>query len=229
MIEIFKSNTPPSTNHYYLFNGDFVDRGPCSIEVLLTLYAYKWLYPTTVFLIRGNHETLWTNVQYGFGLECLDKYNEDFFYRASMSFLKLPLAAVISAQPSGTSSPRRFFVSHGGPPSFKTASLGLIRQFDRGQYIQPRQLELDSKGDDIVSRMFTELLWNDPMAENGVQGSTRAGWGVRFGPDISREFCLREHLDCIIRSHEQVNGFRVQHDTRCITGEYCQAGEKAIR
>ena len=47
----------PSDQHMIVFNGDFVDRGSWSVEVALTLFAYKWLYPKRVYLNRGNHET----------------------------------------------------------------------------------------------------------------------------------------------------------------------------
>lgn len=36
--------------------GDFVDRGPHSLEVLALLLSLKVAYPTSIFLIRGNHE-----------------------------------------------------------------------------------------------------------------------------------------------------------------------------
>ncbi len=46
--------------------GDFVDRGSFSVEIILTLLAFKCLYPEHVHLARGNHESKHMNQVYGF-------------------------------------------------------------------------------------------------------------------------------------------------------------------
>ena len=49
-----------------IFNGDFVDRGPAGIEVLITLYALKIAFPNNFYLNRGNHEQTRLNARYNF-------------------------------------------------------------------------------------------------------------------------------------------------------------------
>jgi serine/threonine-protein phosphatase 5 len=56
LLKLLELNGGPSSKHFYMFNGDFVDRGSFSVEVILLLIAWKCLYPDYVHLIRGNHE-----------------------------------------------------------------------------------------------------------------------------------------------------------------------------
>ena len=49
-----------------LSTGDFVDRGSFSVEVILTLFAFKVLYPEHLHLSRGNHESQGMNATFGF-------------------------------------------------------------------------------------------------------------------------------------------------------------------
>ena len=44
---------------YKLFNGDFVDRGSFSVEVILTLFGFKLLYPDHFFMARGECITIY--------------------------------------------------------------------------------------------------------------------------------------------------------------------------
>lgn len=95
LLELFRLNGLPTEKHYYLFNGDFVDRGSWSTEIALLLYAYKWLRPKSFFINRGNHETDDMNRVYGFEGECKAKYNGKF----PISQLRYQYADVIPGRP----------------------------------------------------------------------------------------------------------------------------------
>lgn len=58
VFEIFNEHGFPSDENPYLFNGDFVDRGPEGIEILLALFAFKIALPNSMFLNRGNQFVL---------------------------------------------------------------------------------------------------------------------------------------------------------------------------
>lgn len=57
LCNIFQLGGMPSSSRYYLFNGDYVDRGSFSFETVMTLIAIKLLMPNSLHMIRGNHET----------------------------------------------------------------------------------------------------------------------------------------------------------------------------
>jgi serine/threonine-protein phosphatase 5 len=198
LLEIFRLNGFPSKTHSYLFNGDFVDRGSWSTEIALLLYAYKWMYPTTFFLNRGNHETDDMNRMYGFEGECRHKYNERVYRLFSESFSALALATLIGGH---------YLVLHGGLFSDDNITLDDVRKLNRHKQRQPGQ-----------SGLMMEMLWTDPQTEEG-RGPSKRGVGLQFGPDVTKRFCDRNGLKAIIRSHEvRMDGYEVEHDGRCITG-----------
>lgn len=209
LCEIFRLNGKPTEKHAYLFNGDFVDRGSWSCEVALTMYAYKWLYPNSMFLNRGNHETDDMNRMYGFEGECRAKYTERVFKLFSESFSALPLATLIG---------NKFLVMHGGLFSNDDIGLDDIRKLNRHKQRQPGQ-----------SGLMMELLWTDPQPQPG-RGPSKRGVGLQFGPDVTKRFCEKNGLEAIIRSHEvRMEGYEVEHDGRCVTvfsaPKYCDTTE----
>jgi len=195
LMHIFKLNGPPSPTNMYLFNGDFVDRGSFSVECILTLLAWKVLYPNSMYLSRGNHETNDMNKVYGFEGECKSKYSDLTFKLFTEIFNAIPLGQVIGD---------KILVIHGGLFSRDGVTLAELKAIDR--FRQPGH-----------EGLMCELLWSDPQHEMGRAPSKR-GVGLQFGPDITKEFLDNNGLDVLVRSHEvKQEGFEIMHDGRCVT------------
>ncbi|GJD07616.1 Serine/threonine-protein phosphatase 2B catalytic subunit [Galdieria sulphuraria] len=96
LSSILENTGYPNCKNTLLFNGDYVDRGSWGIEVLLILCLLKLWEPRRVFLLRGNHETSYCNVIYGFRKECIQKYNVKVYLSCQQLFCHLPVAAVVS-------------------------------------------------------------------------------------------------------------------------------------
>ena len=195
VMNIFKLNGYPSASNPYLFNGDFVDRGSFSVEVILTYLLLKLACPDGIHLLRGNHETKNMNKIYGFEGEVKAKYDNVIFDLFLEVFCALPLAAVVG---------EKVFVTHGGLPSTPGVTLKDVEGIKRGR--EPPD-----------SGLMSDLLWSDPQPFPGKSPSKR-GIGFSFGPDITRAFLDNNELDLLVRSHEvKDEGYLVEHGGKCIT------------
>jgi len=63
-----------------LFLGDYVDRGAWCVEVFMYLVTLKILFPTHVFLLRGNHESQSMTEHFTFREEVLEKFGDEVVY-----------------------------------------------------------------------------------------------------------------------------------------------------
>ncbi|EMS49337.1 Serine/threonine-protein phosphatase 5 [Triticum urartu] len=209
LLNIFELNGLPSEDNPYLFNGDFVDRGSFSLEVILTLFAFKCLYPTGMYLARGNHESKSMNKIYGFEGEVKSKLSDTFVELFAEVFCCLPLAHVIN---------KKVFVVHGGLFSVDGVKLSDIKAIDR--FCEPPE-----------EGLMCEILWSDPQPQPG-RGPSKRGVGLSFGGDVTKRFLEDNNLDLVVRSHEvKDEGYETMHDGKLITvfsaPNYCdQMGNK---
>lgn len=219
LFSIFSINGLPSDTNKYLFNGDFVDRGLYGVEVVMTILSFKLLYPSSVFLNRGNHESRNQNSWMGFEDEVWSKYSgvdEDdperpaqLFERFQALFEALPLCAVLQ---------HKIFVVHGGLFSRDNVTLAHLKKISR-----KREPPLHQEG--FEDKIYEDMLWSDPRSIQSRQPSER-GAGVEFGVDVTNNFCLVNKIALVIRSHECVQeGFEILHGGRLITlfsaSRYC--------
>ncbi|CAI2317936.1 unnamed protein product [Caenorhabditis sp. 36 PRJEB53466] len=192
----------------WLFLGDYVDRGPCSLECISLVFALKIAYPNQYILLRGNHETRAINNAYGFkedvfqrmgaedGEIVWEKFNEAFSY--------MPFAALVGS---------KILCMHGGiGPNLK--SLDNIRKI--------RRPLVDVSQDPLAQ----DLIWADPVElslrvvlEKAVYApNLTRGLSVIFNEQAVIETCNALNISLIVRAHQMVlEGFRFYANRKLLT------------
>uniref|UniRef100_A0A8C9Z1V7 Serine/threonine-protein phosphatase with EF-hands n=1 Tax=Sander lucioperca TaxID=283035 RepID=A0A8C9Z1V7_SANLU len=292
LLLIFYKNGLPSSEKPYVFNGDFVDRGKNSLEILLILFGFLLVYPNDVHLNRGNHEDHIVNLRYGFTKEVLGKYRvhgKKILKILQKIFSWLPLATVIdnkvlivhggisdTTDLDAIARPTKHAVSGSktqtinnreacGPVEGRrrVCSLTYYSSGPAHRHALPRrslhnahmrsqlnwslekelkkrrrlagfdqsygELKTSDSDSDPESGETTEtdvgewkqivdVLWSDPMAQNGCIPNEVRGGGCYWGPDVTEEVLGRHNLQLLIRSHEcKQDGYEFCHNRRVLT------------
>uniref|UniRef100_A0A673B121 Serine/threonine-protein phosphatase n=1 Tax=Sphaeramia orbicularis TaxID=375764 RepID=A0A673B121_9TELE len=202
-------NGLPSLEKPYVFNGDYVDRGKNSLEILLILFGFLLLYPNDILLNRGNHEDHIVNLRYGFTKEVLGKYRVH-----GKKILKL-LQKIFSWLPLATVIDQKVLVVHGGISD--TTDLDVISRLTAANTTSNgcRCSELIRTA---VVLQIVDVLWSDPMPQNGCMPNEVRGGGCYWGPDVTQEVLEKHNLQLLIRSHEcKQEGYEFCHDRRVLT------------
>uniref|UniRef100_A0A3Q3A2B3 Serine/threonine-protein phosphatase with EF-hands n=1 Tax=Kryptolebias marmoratus TaxID=37003 RepID=A0A3Q3A2B3_KRYMA len=260
LLLIFYKNGVPSLERPYVFNGDFVDRGKDSIEILLILFSFLLVYPCDVYLNRGNHEDHLINLRYGFTKEVLTKYKihgKRILKLLQKIFSWLPLATVID---------QKVLVLHGGISD--TTDLSVLPRVDRHNVrtttrrgttarrgCRSTRIRRTTSGTTAGSTsagppsrapspwdrgtasktarcrtspflltglslwlQILDLLWSDPMNQDGCVPNEVRGGGCYWGPDVTEDFLSRHNMQLIIRSHEcKQEGYEFCHNRKVLT------------
>jgi protein phosphatase len=198
LLTILDLGGMPSATNVYVFNGDFVDRGFHGPEVLFIIYSLCLAFPHCVYLNRGNHEQRRMNEKYHFEDQIRQRYDPELYDLIADTFLLLPLCTLIE---------HKVLVLHGGLFQFTDVTLDEIIRINRLIDL-PRHKHLKHRSEFIME----QILWSDPRDIDGWQMSDR-GAGILFGQEVTENFCQRNGLQLVIRSHEMVDeGYLENHD-----------------
>ncbi|ELP94110.1 serine/threonine protein phosphatase PP1 isozyme, putative [Entamoeba invadens IP1] len=179
----------------FLFLGDYVDRGPRSVDVVLLVFALKVLYPDRFFLLRGNHESENVNHLYGFYDECKRRFDVRVWRCFCEAFRYLPVSALIEG---------KILCLHGGLSKSMTDLSCLM------QIVRPTNIPGEG--------LLCDVVWSDVSDEHMGWCDNARGTSYTFGRDVVEEFMKKNGIELLCRAHQMVDeGFSFCFDNKVLT------------
>uniref|UniRef100_A0A668S8X7 Serine/threonine-protein phosphatase n=1 Tax=Oreochromis aureus TaxID=47969 RepID=A0A668S8X7_OREAU len=205
LLLIFYKNGLPSAETPYVFNGDFVDRGKKSVEVVILLFAFLLLYPDYMHLNRGNHEDHIMNLRYGFTKEVMQKYKthgSEILQLFQDVFSLLPIATVIDGKILITDLDFLSSIEtqiNAYRKSILLEDIGFILHCNMKPISYYNKVIVVSQSHDHLKTkqqgQIVDILWSDPKIQDGCSPNTFRGGGCYFGPDlINKTFIMNINI-----------------------------------
>jgi len=171
---------------HVIFLGDIVDRGLYQLECFILVLALKVKDSNKYYLLRGNHETLKVNKNYGFFQDFLNRFKDPKkFSQVVAIYNALPYCALVNES---------ILCLHGGIPEDFNA-------INRLRSIKTSEIDLNYENAD---KILLQIMWNDP--KSNLKGFTESfrGRDIKFfGEDVFKDFMRENKLDYLIRAHER--------------------------
>jgi serine/threonine-protein phosphatase 5 len=199
LVHIFQEHGMPSDDNDvgYVFLGDYVDRGPCAIEIVLVCVAMKLAWPDRVALIRGNHEARDQNVLFGFQNQTVMAYDDAMFELFETVFESMQLAVLLDR------GEERCFCAHGGIPVVPSRTWS-VEELNHASVDRKRAPPTDEDTSPMHS-----LLWQDPFPGADFAPSKR-GCGTQVGFNRANEWMEANNISRVFRGHEiEMAGYKL--------------------
>ncbi|MBD3197717.1 MAG: hypothetical protein GF317_21880 [Candidatus Lokiarchaeota archaeon] len=171
---------------HILFLGDLVDRGEKQFECLILVLVLKILHPERYYILRGNHETLQMNKNYGFYDEFNWKFGSEHGFSELISlYNQLPICAIINT---------KTLCLHGGIPE----KIDILKDLKK-----LKSIEIDYSDLNEIEKAVFQMMWNDP--KEGLENfmNNFRGSGIKYYGEVAfKEFLEYYNLKYLIRAHE---------------------------
>ncbi|CAL8074729.1 unnamed protein product [Calicophoron daubneyi] len=204
LVRIFNCYGHPPEMRYMLL-GNYLSQKQNTLETIILLFAYKALYPKSIYLLRGKHECARMGKYCGFYDECLKRFSRRIWNAITSVFCLLPVIGIIND--------KVFCVHSGLSPMFKQFDVRGIEQLKN--FVKKN---ITFPANYSSNRLLTHFVWSDPDESIDEWDQNPCGLGYLYGKNVVNDFCQRFNISQIVRSSEMVKaGFEFFPSPKLLT------------